>query len=402
MTRWTGRLGLWLSMGVAAAACGGGDGGPAGDNGVEGGADTLSPSDDGGSPSDDSPNPPGDAAPNGDAGSDAAPASVGLHVSGNKLVDSNNQPVRLLGVNRSGSEYACIDNFGFFDGPSDDASVAAIAGWKANAVRVPLNEDCWLAINGAPAQYSGMAYQQAISAYVDLLIKHSLYPILELHWNGAGTTKATGQQPMPDEDHAPTFWSQVATAFMGRGNVIFELYNEPWPDNNQDTTAAWTCWRDGGNCPSISFPVAGMQSLVTTVRGTGAKNVILLGGVQYSNALSQWLTFKPTDPENNLAAAWHIYNFNNCDTTTCFDQTAGAVAQEVPIVATEIGEDDCGGAFITSIMGWLDSHNQNYLAWVWDTWGTQCSAIALVTDYTGTANGTYGTTYKTHLASTPH
>src|SRR5438105_55651 len=73
---------------------------------------------------------------------------TGLHVSGNKILNSAGAPVHIVGVNRSGSEYACIQGWGFFDGPSDAASVAAIAGWHTNAVRLGLNEDCWLNING--------------------------------------------------------------------------------------------------------------------------------------------------------------------------------------------------------------------------------------------------------------
>jgi endoglucanase len=398
-----------LVLGVCSltAACGSaaptgtpeGDGGTAPDSptqdgpavGSEGGADSAH-SPDGGSDA------PGthDGPPNEGGG------MTGLHVNGNKLVDGNGNPVRLLGVNRSGSEYACIMSFGFFDGPTDQASIDAIKSWTANAVRVPLNEDCWLGINGAPAQYSGMAYQQAIVGFVDLLLSNGIYPIVELHWNAPGTTMATGQLPMPDADHAVDLWTQVATTFKAKPSVLLELYNEPYPDNNQDTTAAWTCWRDGGNCPSVPFPVAGMQTLVTAVRNAGAPNVVLLGGVQYSNALSQWLTYKPSDPMNNLAAAWHIYNFNSCSSTSCYDMTAGPVAQSVPIVATEIGENDCGGGFITPLMGWLDMHQQNYLAWVWDTWGTACTSIALVSDYMGTPNGTYGMTYKSHITGVPH
>ena len=89
-----------------------------------------------------------------------------LHVQGNQLVDSAGQVVRLRGVNRSGTEYACAQGWGFFDGPSDSASVAAIAAWKVNVVRVPLNETCWLAINGVAPAYSGANYRQAISDFV--------------------------------------------------------------------------------------------------------------------------------------------------------------------------------------------------------------------------------------------
>src|SRR5215471_11219474 len=112
---------------------------------------------------------------------EASAAPTGLHAAGNQLVDGAGQPVRLRGVNYSGTEYACIQGWGIFDGPSDLVSVQAIASWKANAVRVPLNEDCWLAVNGAPAAYSGANYQTAIKNYVSLLTQNGLVPIVELH-----------------------------------------------------------------------------------------------------------------------------------------------------------------------------------------------------------------------------
>ena len=61
----------------------------------------------------------------------------GLHVSGKRLLDSKGRVVRWHGVNRSGSEYACIQGWGVFDGPSDAASVKAMTTWHINAVRIP-------------------------------------------------------------------------------------------------------------------------------------------------------------------------------------------------------------------------------------------------------------------------
>lgn len=320
-----------------------------------------------------------------------------LHVSGAQLLNAAGQPVQLRGVNYSGTEYACIQGWGIFDGPNDAASVQAIVSWRANSVRVPLNEDCWLAINGAPAAYSGATYQQAIKSYVSLLNQNGLYAVLELHWSAPGTQKATGQQPMPDRDHSVTFWTQVATAFKGNNAVLLEPYNEPYPDGNNDTAAAWKCWRDGGTCSGMSFQAAGMQEIVNAIRATGATNVIVLGGVQYSNALSQWLTYKPSDPQNNLAAAWHVYNFNICNNTTCWGNTAGVVSVQVPIVATEIGDDSCNATFMNALMNWLDTRNLGYLAWTWDTWGTACGNISLISSFSGTPT-TYGQIYKSHLA----
>jgi aryl-phospho-beta-D-glucosidase BglC (GH1 family) len=267
-------------------------------------------------------------------------------------------------------------------------------------VRLPLNEDCWLAINGVSLSYSGAIYQQAVKDYVNLLNQNGLYAILDLHWSAPGTDLATGQQPMPDADHSPAFWTQVASAFKDSGAVIFEVFNETWPDYQQNSVAAWTCWRDGGICPGVPFQAAGMQTLIDAVRATGATNVIAVGGVSYNNALGSWLAYKPNDPTGNLAASWHVYNFNVCSSTLCFDTTAAPVAAQVPLIATEIATNSCDATWFNALMDWLDAHQASYLAWVWNVWGTACFPKSLISDYSGTPT-TYGQIYRTHLAGLP-
>ena len=334
----------------------------------------------------------------------------GLHVQGNKLVNASGQTVVLHAINRAGSEYMCVGGGGggggVFDGPFDQASVTAMKSWRVNAVRMGLNEDCWLGINGAPQGYSAATYQTAIKNYVNLLNSNGIYVILELHWSAPGTQLATGQQPMPDLDHTPTFWSQVANAFKANTAVIFEPYNEPYPDGGAaNTTAGWTCWRDGGTCSGISFQVAGMQTLVNSIRATGATNVVALGGLRWSNYLTQWLAYKPGDATGNLVAAWHTYDFNTCNTVSCYDTTVAPVAAVVPVIATEIGTNSCSATFLNTLMSWLDGKGIGYLAWQWQgppgSWySTACSEITLISDFTGTPT-TYGLIYKQHLAILP-
>jgi hypothetical protein len=326
-------------------------------------------------------------------GSPRATGAPTVHVVGTQLVDSTGQPVRLRGVNRSGTEYACAQGWGIFDGPSDSVSVQAIASWKANVVRVPLNETCWLGINGIAPAYSGDNYRRAMADYVALLNRTGLAVILDLHWTAAGTGTALGQAPMPNHDHTPEFWRQVAAAYKGNNRVIFDLFNEPYPDNNSDTPEAWRCWRDGGTCSGMSFQAAGMQELVDSVRSTGATNVILVGGVQYASRLTSWLANEPTDPLHNLAASWHIYNFSWCNTLTCWDSEAAPVARQLPLVLGELGQNDRGSAFVTSLMDWMDARQGSYLAWVWDVWG---QSLDLIASYDGTPT-TYGQTFKTRF-----
>lgn len=313
---------------------------------------------------------------------------VSISVSGNQLRGANGTATRLLGVNRSGTEYACAQGWGLFDGPSDANSITAITSWHVNAVRVPLNEDCWLGINGVNSAYAGSNYQTAIVNYVKALNAAGAVAILDLHWNAPGSTLATGQQVMADADHSPAFWTSVATTFKAYTGVMFDLYNEPHD-------ISWSCWRDG--CMSGGWQTAGMQSLVNAVRNTGATQPLLLGGLGWSGDLSQWLTYEPTDPAHALVASVHVYNFGSCTNTACWDSMIAPVAASVPVVTGELGENDCAHGFIDSYMSWADAHKVSYLGWTWDTWNCS-SGPALITDYNGTPTA-FGAGYKAHLAT---
>src|ERR1700690_309551 len=273
-----------------------------------------------------------------------------LHVSGNELVDQSGTQVVLHGVDRSGAEYMCVQNAGIFDGPVNQAAVSAMKRWDGNAVRVPLNEACWNGESYVSAAYRGSSYRRAVKAYVNLLNRNGIAAILDLHWtdgaytgpsSGCSSAEALCQKPMPHAAQAGPFWTSVARAFDGNDAVVFDLFNEPYPERASGATDAegWHCWRYGGNCTGISYPVAGMQTLVDAVRSTGATNVIMLGGLEYANDLAGWLAHEPADPDGNLAASWHSYNFNTCGVRSCWHAQVAPVIAKVPLIAGEIGEN---------------------------------------------------------------
>ncbi len=328
-----------------------------------------------------------------------------LHVSGNQLLDAGGHPVVLHGADRSGGEFACVQNTGIWNGPVDQPSVTAMKEWGISAVRVPLNEACWNGESYVPAASAGSAYQAAVKSYVNLLNNNGIVAILDLHWtdgayNGSAaacpSAQATCQKPMPDTTQSVPFWTSVANTFKGNDAVIFDLFNEPYPDIAASNEAqGWQCWRDGGTCPGIPYQVAGMQTLVTAVRSTGADNVLMLGGLTWSNDLTQWLSHEPTDPDHNLVASWHSYNFNACSTQSCWTTQIAPVAASVPVIAGEIGENECSDTYIAPLMTWLDSEHIGYLPWTWNAWGCTGGSV-LIADYDGTPTA-YGAGYKAHL-----
>jgi endoglucanase len=335
-----------------------------------------------------------------------------LHVSGNELVDAGGNQVILHGVDRSGTEYECVQGNGIFDGPDDQASITAMKSWgPVNAVRVPLNEACWNGESYVNSAYAGANYIDAIKAYVSLLNSNGIVAILDLHWtdglytgnsSGCSSAEAVCQKPMPDAAEAIPFWTSVANTFKGNDAVIFDLFNEPYASraDNDNTTEGWECWETGSPCTGISYPVAGMQQMINAVRSTGANNVIMLGGEEYANDLTDWLEYKPADPDNNLVASWHSYNFNACNTQSCWTSEVAPVIASVPVIAGEIGENDCAGTYIDPLTSWLESENTSFLAWAWNADFNCSSGPGLITDYTGTPTA-YGAAYKAILEALP-
>lgn len=342
----------------------------------------------------------------------AAGVRAGLRVRGDRLVDGpgGGHGVVLRGVNRSGTEYACIQGWGVFDSvpgralrPDSAAMIAAMRSWRINVVRVPLNEDCWLGLHTRPG-LGGAPYRRTIEAYIRLLHRAGLYVILDLHWAGAGAAAtASGQTPMADAAHAPAFWRSVARTFRADHALVFDLFNEPYG-------ISWSCWRNGCEVPAQggrpAYRAAGMQALVDAVRSAGATQPLLLGGLQYAGDLSGWVANEPHDPVRGAAqliAAEHTYGgLSPCD-AGC-ESTVLAVHRRAPVLFGELGETDCAHGYIDQLMAFADRAGIGYLGWAWDATsagGWSCSGgPSLISSYDGVPTA-FGIGLRNHLRSLP-
>ncbi len=326
----------------------------------------------------------------------ALTARDGLRVAGDRIVDAAGRRVVFHGVNYSGAEYACVRGFGVFDGPSDLAMVRALVGWHVTSVRLLLNEDCWLGVNGVNPAYGGAAYRRAIVDFVRLLHAQGLYAEVSLAWAAPGRQLALGQAPMPDADHALAFWRSVATTFAHDPFVVLGAYGEPHD-------VSWPCWLQGGAFCRLGYAAVGMQQIVDAIRAAGATQPIAVSGINFANDLGAWLEYRPHDPRGELVAEFHLYGNNLCHTPACWARDELPVLRRVPLLTGELGEsyDDssCGASFISEYMTWADAHGVGYQAWTWNTWGT-CSS--LIRRFDGTPAGVYGQTYRAHLAALAH
>jgi endoglucanase len=327
-------------------------------------------------------------------------------VKGAQLVD-NHRVVRLLGVNRSGTEYMCTGRFPkVFDGTSSQRSIDAMKTWRINTVRVPLNESCWLGVGRVHS--FARRYRRSIVKYVRRLRRNHLYVILEAHVTAPGRRVARDLLPMAAADRTPAFWRSVGRRYRRASGVLFDLYNEPHG-------ISWHCWVLGCRVPAgrsprqhLRYPAyraAGMKRLLRVVRRTGAKNPVLLSGTRFGLSLAHWLRFRPRDPARQLIASIHTYGPVGhpiaaiCD-TACRNLLV-RISNRFPVVAGELGEYDCLHGYIDDFMSFADSNGISYLGWAWDAvapGGWQCgSGPALIESYDG-APTAFGVGLRDHLA----
>jgi hypothetical protein len=336
-------------------------------------------------------------------GLSARNAAASLHVEGRHLVDRG-RTVRLLGVNRSGTESMCIAGRGrVFDGPHDQRSVTAMRSWRINAVRVPLNESCWLGV-GELRRWAA-TYRRAVVRWVRLLLLNRLYVILDDHVTAAGRGVAKHILPMPSAAQTPRFWRSVARRFRRTRNLIFDLYNEPHE-------VGWSCWLRGCRIPAgvwfgTSYPryrAAGMRRLLRAVRSTGAQQPVMLAGIGWSSDLSMWARSAPRDSPRQIIASLHTYGPTGWPSAipclTACRQPAARVARRYPVVVGELGQMNCDHDYIDDFMRWADRHGISYLAWSWVAGRWECeSGPSLIEKYDGTPT-LYGDGFRNHLLLT--
>lgn len=208
------------------------------------------------------------------------------HTSGSRILDSNNQPVRIAGINWYGFETTRAVAGGLT--AQDYKSIlSTIHAQGYNTVRIPLSNQ----MVETPSVPSSISYANGINAdlqglnslqILDKLVSYAgtlnLRVILDNHRSEAGDgTESnglwfTGAYP---ESAWINDWSNLARRYAGNPTVIgFDLHNEP--HNAASGGACWDC--GGGNDWHLAAARAGNAvlavnpNLLLFVEGTDAYN----------------------------------------------------------------------------------------------------------------------------------
>ena len=261
-----------------------------------------------------------------------------LHVDGNQLKTPDGKPAWLQGL--------CVDSMQWAAGGENilKSIPVAIDQWHANAIRLPVKEDLWFGWGRWQKKDEGSGYRKLVDDAVEATASRGAYLILDLHQFGAPT------------DMHVAFWKDAATRYKNHPAVIFELFNEPHD-------VSWKVWRDGGNLHGEENRVTdvgvkennekmsedrtpGMQALVDAVRSTGAKNIVIAGGVNWGYNLSGVVddfALKDHDGSNGIMYSSHIYPWKKDWQKNTLDAAA-----KYPIFIGEVGNPESwdGWSFI--------------------------------------------------------
>ncbi len=291
-------------------------------------------------------------------------APLPLHVAGSQILNSRNEPVLLRGVDCASMEWTS-------DGQGHILTTVATAikNWHANIIRLPLSQDRWFG-KGPEQTDGGAAYRALVARIVKRISSLNSYVILDDHWSDEDVWgKHIGQHKMPDRNSI-VFWKSFAAVYKNNPAVIFDLYNEPFH-------ISWKTWRDGGEVTetnkrtgaSISYFAVGLQTLLNTVRSTGAKNVVLAGGLNWAYDMSGILNgYALSDPTGSgVIYANHDYPFKG-DTVKQWIAEMKAATAKVPVIVSEFGtgptdKGAAGNKWILETLNAMQKYHWNWTAW---------------------------------------
>jgi len=318
-----------------------------------------------------------------------------LRVERNQVLTKDGKPIRLQGVNVVSLEWSVKGE------QVMKATQVAIEQWKANIIRLPVNEEYWF---GGGATDGGTGYRELVDAVVTLTANRGAYLMLDLHRFKA-----------PRQEHAD-FWKDAATRYKNHPAVLFDLFNEPHG-------TSWEAWRDGGfvaekkkagdedNFTTVEektraakgFQAIGMQALLDAVRGTGARNVVLVGGLDYAYDLSGMANGYALKEKggNGIILSTHIYPWKKGWAAKVL-----LVADKYPILVGEVGagakkmdwlpaeQQEDAVTWVPAMLGFIQKNQLHWTAFAFHP----KAGPAMLTGWDYTPNATWGAPAKRALA----
>lgn len=263
-----------------------------------------------------------------------------LKVKGNKIVlaEDENVEVVLRGVNLESSydHPTMMDVANVFGDKKIPGQLDYIMNTLGgNLIRITVSVSAWLGKwehNGETwDDPGGENYRNTIDRVINEISKAGKYAVLDMHAYG-----------IFDNPDYLEFWDTAAERYKNNPTVLFGIMNEP---NGID----WDEWLNGDSSPGDvnGQKSVGHQYMVERIRDTGAKNIIIAGGPNYSGTLEKIGTDEGYDlidqgsggdtskAGNGIMYDYHRYPLHG--STDTWIRGAGAARMKYPILMGEFG-----------------------------------------------------------------
>lgn len=258
-----------------------------------------------------------------------APAlsSNGFKVSGTTVLDRNQEPFVMRGINYAHTWYK---------GDAETA-IPAIAATGANVIRIVLSD-------GGQYTYDDAA---SVRRILDICKQNKLVAILEVH-------DATGSDDFSKLRRAADYWISLASTLKGlEDHVIINIANEWFGSSGQ--AARWA---------------SGYASVLPSLRSAGLTHLIIVDapgwGQDAASIAQQGRVVFEADPERNLIFSIHMYEVAAPDAATVRRHIDNSLAIGVPVIIGEFSDRQSGKPVdYKSIMQYCSERSVGWLAWSW-------------------------------------
>jgi endoglucanase len=307
---------------------------------------------------------------------------------------------QLRGVNRAGAEYG--DDWNgwtgqtYYEWPSATVRTNELTYYASkgmNVVRLPISwERLQHTLNGP----LDPTYQAHLVDYVNAATAMGFAVIIDLHnygryavgvYNSFGAQVTTYTQHILGDGtltfaHIADVWTKIATLFVSKPRVIFNLMNEQ---------------HDASSSLDSMAIFAGYQTVLNAIRATGATQLILFPNTRSSDT-HHWSTWSPqggpldsvaalsvTDSANHLAFDMHSYTGTDSWNGDITVVTNWSHAHGKRLFLSELGTTS-GATAVSTLLTYINSHADVWVGWT--VWNLDPYAISVTNQSTGMVSDT--------------
>lgn len=256
---------------------------------------------------------------------------TGVEIRAGRLTTLDGRPFTVKGVEL----LAVLAPAGVLDRPVQaawahfgEAELERARSWGVNTIAFSVSQ---AGLDPRSRLYSD-AYLRQISGAVGLARRLGFVVILHIRDHGglgARYGAETNAEGMPDDS---TLRADLTAGrlFGDDPGVVIELYTEP--KRPPSPSSNWTLWRDGGR--GQFSEIVGMQTIISTLRSAGVRNVLAVDGLWYSKSFDGAPPL--ADPLDQVFYAVHPYiNPRNSSPEQWRKNFGYLVDAGKPVVATE-------------------------------------------------------------------